>query len=73
MDIDDNVINESIKNLNPKNNKKIHINYSSGRVPMDDRNYLLPHNDWDKHLTLDQIEIIEEKSKDFYHKAGYSI
>tara|TARA_Y100000590_G_C15746831_1_gene1022422 strand:+ start:1730 stop:2824 length:1095 start_codon:yes stop_codon:yes gene_type:complete len=72
VEVDNAIINDSITNLNPKNNKNVHINYSSGRVPLDDKNYLLPHSDWEKHLTADQIEIIEERSKNFYHKAGYS-
>jgi len=69
--IDDYKIIETIDALNPKNNDTIHINYSTGRVPINDNNYLRPHNDWDKHLTIDQKEIIETTSMSFFKKAGY--
>ena len=69
---DDAKIIEAINALNPKNNNKIHINYSSGRVPVNDKYYLLPHNDWEKHLTIDQQYVIEEMSKSFFIKAGYN-
>jgi len=71
IEVDDDKIIETINALNPKNNNKIHINYSSGRVPVNDKYYLLPHNDWDKHLTIDQQLAIEEMSKSFFSKAGY--
>ena len=70
--VDDAKIIEAINALNPKNNNKIHINYSSGRVPVNDKYYLLPHNDWEKHLTIDQQYAIEEMSKSFFIKAGYT-
>jgi len=69
--IDDSRIIDAIEALNPKNNNKIHINISSDRVPMDEKNYLSPHNDWDKHLSINQQHTIEKMSMSFYNKAGY--
>ena len=69
--VDDAKIFEAIDALNPKNNKRIHINYSTGRVPVNDEYYLLPHTDWEKHLTIDQQYSIEEMSKSFFTIAGY--
>jgi hypothetical protein len=72
-DVDENILINAINNLNPKNNKNIYINYSSGRVPENDKYYNQPHNDWDKHLTVNQQHALERMSYTFFAKAGYSV
>jgi len=71
--IDKNKIVDAINSLNPKNSNNIYINYSSGRVPLSDEHYFQPHNDWDRHLTIEQKNSIENIGESFFKKANYNL